>query len=192
MYDGSYESLEARIIEATMRPDDSVVEIGCGIGFLATIAARTVAGVVHCYDANPAMVAATLATIDRNNAAATATMAVLRHNPTVSTAAFYVRHEFWSSSLTPDSRATAIEVPVLDFIDEITKHDASYLIVDIEGGETDLLLGPLPACVRRLCVECHPAVSLPAAQNAMLSSLLSQRFVLHLNHSYPPVLYFER
>lgn len=191
IYDRCYEDLEAQIVEATMRPSDRVLEIGCGLGFVSTIVSR-IAGDVRSYDANPAMVAVARRTIARNGASATVVTAVLQRNPAAETTAFYVHDDFWTSSLVPNAQATEIAVPVLDVAREITEHDASYLVVDIEGGETDLLLGQLPACVRKVCVECHPAVSAPAAITAMLISLLSQGFALSLDHSRPPVLYFER
>lgn len=65
-------------------------------------------------------------------------------------------------------------------------------MVDIEGGETDLLLDHLPACVQKFCVECHPAVSAPASVTTMLEALLAQRFALNLEFSSPPVLHSER
>lgn len=191
IYDDWYEKPEADIIKATLQPDDRVLEIGCGIGFIATIASR-IAESVRCYDANPAIVGSARRTIDRNGASVTVTAAVLQREPTAQTTDFYIHNDFWASSLVPNPQATKIAVPVLDFEWEITKHEASYLIVDIEGGETDLLPGPLPACVRKLCVECHPAVSQPAAITAMLVSLLSHGFALSLDNSRPPVLYFER
>jgi FkbM family methyltransferase len=192
IYDRCYEDREARIVEATIRPSDRVLEIGCGVGFLATVASRIVGDAVRCYDADPAMVTAARRTIERNGASATITAAVLQPSPVAETISFYVHDDFWASSLVPDPEATEISVPVLDLAREITEQAASYLLIDIEGGETDLLLDPLPACVRKLCVECHPTVSSPAAITAMLVSVLSQDFALSLEHSRPPVLYFER
>jgi FkbM family methyltransferase len=175
-----------------MQRSDRVLEIGCGIGFLGTIASRIVGGTVRCYDANPAMSAAACRTIERNGAVATVINAVLEHKPSASTTVFYVHEDFWSSSLTPKPGTTAISVPVLDVAREITKHDASYLIVDIEGGETDLLRERLPACVGSLCVECHPNTSGPDDITTMMISLFSQGFTLDLERSRPPVLYFAR
>jgi FkbM family methyltransferase len=192
IYDSWYEEPEAQTVEATMRRDDCVLEVGCGVGFIATIASRISQHVVRCYDANPAMVAAARSTLARNAASAVVTTAVLQHEPTVATTPFFIHEDFWWSSLTPHPQATEITVPVLDVVGEITDHHASYLVVDIEGGETTLLLGRLPTCVRKLCVECHPAVSTPAAITRMLISLLSEGFTLSLAHSRPPVLYFDR
>jgi FkbM family methyltransferase len=192
IYDGYYEAREAQILQSTMRPDDRVLEIGCGIGFLATIASQMAGDQVYGYEANPAMVAVAQETLERNGATGTVTTGLMARNPTADTATFYVHRDFWTSSLVPDPEAAPISVPVLDFAREVSAHDASYLLVDIEGGETELLLGDIPPCVRKLCVECHPAVSRRSAVKAMLVSLLSGDFSLDLVHSTPPVLYFER
>jgi FkbM family methyltransferase len=190
--DGSYEKPEAQIIEATLKPTDRVLEIGCGVGFIATLASRIVGDAVRCYDANPAMVAATRRTLVRNGASAIVTAAVLKRRPTIETVPFYVREDFWVSSLAPGEPAAEIRVAVRDLDQEINDHAATYLVIDIEGGETDLLTGAVPASVRGLCVECHPHLCDPADTAAMLASLASQNFALSLEHTNPPVHYFER
>jgi FkbM family methyltransferase len=189
IYDGNYEAFEAEIIDATMTSDDRVLEIGCGIGFIASLAARVVGDAVRCYDANPAIAAAARETIGRNGGTATVVTGVLQHNPEADATSFYVTENFTTSSLVPIPGATAVTVPVLDAATEIAVHRTSYLIVDIEGAETELLREPLPACVRKVCVECHPSVSRP---EAMLGSLFDQGFTLSFEHSRPPVLYLSR
>lgn len=189
---GLYEAPEADIIEATMAPTDRVLEIGCGIGFIATIASRIVRGNVRCYDANPAMVAAARRTLRRNGNDAVVTNAVLQYQPIANAGRFYVHSDFWTSSTAYDPAATQISVPVMSLEQEIDSHEASYLIIDIEGDESALLAGRLPSCVRKLCVECHPMMLSPAAVTGVVASLLSQGFLLRLEHCRSPVLYFER
>jgi len=191
IYDGYYETPEAKIIEATVLSSDRVLEIGCGVGFLGTIAGR-IAASVRCYDANPTMAATARDTLERNGVPALVVNAVLQNCPTGAETAFYVHDDFWTSSLAPDPAATEIRVPVLDLGTEIADYRASYLVVDIEGGETDLLRRPIPTSVLRVCVECHPAVSSPAATAGMLTSLEAQGFAVNVDHSLPPVLYLER
>lgn len=65
-----------------MQPGDRVTEIGCGVGFVGTIASRIAGHGVRPRDANPAMVAAARRTIERNGASATVATAVLQHRPT--------------------------------------------------------------------------------------------------------------
>jgi FkbM family methyltransferase len=188
---GSYEGLEAAIVETAVGAEDRVVEIGCGTGFITTIAARTGAQ-VWAYDANPRLVDIARATLERNGVTASVTAATLQRAPTAQTVPFYVHRDFWTSSLAPAPGAERIEVHVLDFTAEIMAHRASCLIVDIEGAEVDLLTGPIPDCVEKVCVECHPDATGSDAIRAMLMALLSQRFTLDLKRSRPPVVYLER
>lgn len=191
IYDELYEREEAAIVAATVQPTDRVIEVGCGIGFIAVLSSR-IAEAVHCYDANPAMVEAARRTLERNDARASVTTGVLARQPAAQSATFNVATDFWTSSVAPSLGSRPITVPALDFIGEIRSINASYLIVDIEGGETDLLPGPLPDSVRKICVECHPLVSATAAISSMLVALIAERFTLDLEHSRPPVLYFTR
>jgi FkbM family methyltransferase len=189
VFAGNYEAFEAEIVQATMGPEDRVVEVGCGIGFIGTLASRIVGDAVHCYDANPDIAAIARETFDRNRVGATVTTAVLQHKPAAPTVQFHITENFCTSSLVPTPGSRPVSVPLLDVGAAITAHAATYLIVDIEGAETDLLLPPLPGSVRKLCVECHPAVVRP---EPMLASLLAQGFALSFEHSRPPVLYLER
>jgi FkbM family methyltransferase len=191
IYDEWYELHETEIVNATVKADDRVCEIGCGVGVVSTVAGR-IAASIHCYDANPSMVATTRQTLDANGVDATVVNAVLEHSPARDTTVFYVDRDFWSSSLRPHEGATPLHVPVLDFEREIVRHDASYLVVDIEGAETQLLQPPLPMCVRKVCVECHPHDVAAHETSVMLQALLVQGFCLDLEHSAPPVLYFAR
>ena len=146
IYDGVYEEIEAAIIRDTLSPSDRVLEIGCGAGFIATIASETVGDRVRGYDANPAMVAAAERTAERNGVVASFVNAVLQSEPVSEVVDFYVHAEFWTSSLAPVQGAVKIGVPLLDLAVEIKAHQASYLIVDIEGAENR----PAPSAASRL------------------------------------------
>jgi FkbM family methyltransferase len=191
VYDGYYEVEEATVLLGTISADDRILEIGCGAGFITTLASRAAAA-VQSYDANPAMAAAAKRTLDINGAEAAIVNGVLQVGPGATDIDFFVREDFPRSSLTNSPGATRVRVPALDFAAEVTAHRASYLMIDIEGGETDLLQAPVPACVKKLTVECHPTVTGHAAVSAMLASLLAQGFVADLETSRLPVLFLER
>lgn len=75
-----YEHRERRIIETTLRTDDTVLELGAGLGFITTIAAR-IARDVNAYEADPDMASAAAATIVRNGVRATVTHGALLRSP---------------------------------------------------------------------------------------------------------------
>jgi FkbM family methyltransferase len=184
----TYEHAERQVVQRTLRADDVVLELGAGIGFITTIAAR-IARELRAYEADPTMARAAAATLVRNGVRATVTHGVLMRSPSSGTASFYLAEHFTSSRLLPTEGTPTVEVPVLDFLEAC--EGASYLIADIEGGEVELLTGELPG-IRAICVECHPALVSAEAITAMLGSLFEQGFTLDLAVSQEQVLYLER
>lgn len=166
-----------------------MLELGAGTGFITTVAAR-IARDVRSYEADPEMARAAAATVARNGVRATVTHGALLRSPNSSTARLYLAELFWASSLLPIDGRPSVEIPVLDFRQAC--EGASYLIVDIEGGEVELLSDTLPPSVRAICLECHPAVVSPEAMTTMLRSLFQQGFTLDLGGSEAEVLYLER
>ena len=188
MQSGAYEAPERQIVLATLRPDDVVLELGSGAGYLTTIAAG-IAADVRSFDANPEMVSVARTTVANNGRQATVTNAVLSRDGGGGFASFYLAGDYAGSSLIPIAGAGVIEVPVLDFTDALD--GCSYLIVDIEGAEADLLRGAIPN-VERICVECHPGVVGLAKIVEMVRSLRDQGFALDSELSQGQVLYLER
>jgi FkbM family methyltransferase len=190
-YGGVYEDAERQIVQKTLRSDDRVIELGCGIGYITTIAAR-IAGSVRAFDANPAMTTACAETLQLNDARAEVINAVCMAEPVEQSVPFYLDGDFWTSSLTARPGAHRIDVATRDFDRELDETRCSYLLVDIEGGETELLHRTLPAHVRAVCVECHPDTCEPGAISDMFRALLTQGFAIDLATSRQPVFYLER
>lgn len=188
IYRGAYEQPEREVLLASLRHDDVVVELGCGTGYMTTIAAR-VASEVRSFDANPAMVEVAIETLGRNAADADIRVGALARSPARATTQFYVRDEFAISSLQPSAAAHAIEVPTCSFMSECS--GATYLLVDIEGAEVTLLGGELPG-IRAVCVECHPKVVAAESITRMLTCMFGQGFVLDLTLSRGQVLFLSR
>lgn len=199
----SYEKKERVVLAATLMPDDTYLELGCGIGVLAAIAAARVGDdSIVVVDADPYLVSVARETTARNGHTIDVRNAVLLHDPVDSMAAFYVRPDFRLSSLTalpkigmadkPPARSRKIQVPVIDAYKTIADVGATYLMVDIEGGETDLLRFPLPNCVATVCVELHSKATGIRAQSQMLAALLANGYDLDVPNSDLPVLLFRR
>ncbi len=105
---------------------------------------------------------------------------------------FYVREDFWGSSLLPSPGAREITVPARPFLAELERVGATYLVVDIEGGEAELLTPPLPASVRAVCVEVHPERIGDAAVEDLIEHLKGQGFILDRRSSGAQVLFLSR
>lgn len=188
LYDGWYEWREREVLQRTLRPEDIVLEIGCGMGYITTIAAG-MAREVRSFDANPELVPVALATVERNGRSATIRNGVLDRAARAETVPFYVETAFPGSSLRPTDGARRIDVPVLDFARECA--GCTYLICDIEGQEVELLAGELPG-IRAICVETHPEATTQQQISAMLDALSAQGFTLDRSACQEDVLFLVR
>lgn len=193
VHDGSYEHAERSVLASSLSPDDVFLEVGAGLGLLATLAGRTVRrGRVVAIEGNPVMARVARETTARNGVAADIRNVVLLSSPPPASADFYVREDFRDSSLDPAGQGVRTPVAVAETRETIASVGATYLMVDIEGGEIDLLDTTLPECVRAICIETHSRFTGLAAQSKMIARLLADGFVLEIERSVPPVLLFTR
>ena len=155
---GTYEATERRIAEATLTADDVVLEVGAGLGFISTVCAKRVGSErVVAYEANPALRRHILETYRLNGVRPALEMCTLGHR--AGTQTFYVEKRFYASSTIRRSRgATAITVPVRSCNDEIRRVNPSFLIMDIEGGEYELMRGVDFFNVTTVLIEVHERV----------------------------------
>lgn len=155
--DGVYEGGEAECILELLCPSDTFVEFGGGVGFLSALAFRIVGtgDRLAVYEATPALLPILLDTWNRNGVSGAAYCAVVgRASGEVD---FHVARAFWGSTAHTKPRGSrTIRVRQVAFHAEVERTGATFLLVDIEGGELALLDEPLPARVRAVVVECHP------------------------------------
>jgi FkbM family methyltransferase len=174
---GEYEDAEARAIERLLAPDDVYFEVGAGVGYTACLAWRVLNDEqrIHVYEANPALIPV----IEHNwlaNGAGGHLNAVLLGTGK-GDAPFHVSRAFWASSTQIDyGRGETIQAPRRDFIRQLEKTQATFVLMDIEGGEIELLDKPLPPHVRKLVVEIHPNVVGPEKIVALMGRLAAQGF----------------
>lgn len=177
IYQGWYEENERAVLQLTLQPDDIVLELGCGAGYITTLAART-AHHVRAFEANPAMAHVARSTLARNGVGARIDNAVVERTPKEAMVRFYIEPNFVASSLKPSASGRPVAVQTCDLASACD--GCTYLIVDIEGAEVDLLRGELPG-IRAICVETHPKVTGLPAISDMLVSLFEQGFVLGID-----------
>lgn len=174
--DQTYEAPEAHIVRHAIDGDDVVLELGTGLGYLSALCASLIGSDrVHTYEANPALAPV----IERNhrlNGVAPSRHTVMLADGEGSVA-FYVMKSFWSSSTVRRSDdATEVMVPKRSFNDEIRRVGATFLIVDIEGGEVDLVKHACLDGVQKVCIELHPAVIGAPATREVEQFFVSQGF----------------
>jgi FkbM family methyltransferase len=168
------------------------MELGAGTGYMTTAACRIVGSDnVVAYEADPKMIEIAEQTFKLNEVAPTLINAVLGDRE--GSTDFYIdRQAFTLSTTKPRADCARISVPMTSFEDALAAHQPSYLMVDIEGGEIELLAHGLPAHVRSLCVEAHPGVVGEQAIAEMVGTLLDGGFLLDHGRSRYYRLFLRR
>ena len=192
LYFGRYEVDEARIIHDKLAMDDIVLELGAGIGYLSALCAKRIGNErVYAFEANPNLEKVIRKTYALNAVQPALAMAALGHRP--GKTSFFLEHNFWSSSTVKRSAdATAIDVEMRDLNSEISRLSPTFLICDIEGGETELFSAIDFAGIRKLCVELHPHVVSNIALNGVLRKILEAGFECDFALSCNNTFFFER
>ena len=177
-----YEKHELRLVSRLLKPSDRVIELGSAIGVVALAASRIVPPEhIACFDANPDMVAEAKSNFAINHKDISAQNAVLVADagapPEVT---FYRSPYFLSSSLQQrGADATPIQVETASLIRSISKSDANVLIVDIEGGEFDLLGSADLSTIETLILELHVSMADVETCMDLIGSLARQGLALH-------------
>lgn len=192
-----YERNERHLLEALLRPGDTMLELGSAIGVVALAAARIVApGHVFCFDANPHMVEEARANFALNAAPVSVSNRVLVAAPDAaapSTADFYATPYFLSSSLIRHrDDMVRVTVPCAGLEETLAACAANVMMVDIEGGEFELLSAARLDRVERLSVEIHLAHGSVAGCIGLIACLAAQGLVLDASRTSENVFVFTR
>lgn len=154
-----YELAEWHIVTQRLRPDDIVMEIGTGMGFISTVCAKTVGSdKVYTFEANKLLEPVIRKVFQLNGVEPELNFCLLSHEE--GQAEFYVAENFlYSSSTTPTNMTSdKVVVPKRLFNAEILRIKPTFLIVDIEGGEHDLFMSADLEPVQKILVEIHGSV----------------------------------
>ena len=175
---GAYEADEYRALKRLLRKSDRVLELGTGLGVLATYCAKRLEDDerVLTVEADPEMAPVIAATFEANGVAPKLLIAAVSGDgrPRM----LHRADDFWSTgtSIVPDDVAGSPLVPVVDGValgNLLHTHAPTICIIDIEGGEVTLVDTLLPDCVRAVLIEVHTE----EAENAVARWLGEQFFV---------------
>jgi len=193
LYRGGYEGPEVEMIRATLRPEDRVLEIGGGLGFIGIITARLVRlpQQVLIIEANPQLIPVMQRNFALNGVHPEVRNVVLGRDG-ASEVSFYLHDDFWASSLMPFAGGRETRVPQQDARQVLDAFRPTYLIVDIEGGEIALLDDLDLAGVETLCLEVHPGATGQPAIDTMFAQFARQGFVLERASRLENVVLFRR
>ncbi len=192
IYLDPYEAHERAIILSKLAPDDVILELGAGIGFISTLCAKRIGSErVFAVEANPVMAETIRQTYRLNGVFPQLTGGLLGQGEGEET--FYVETNFISSSTHQRSAsATPVTVQRYDARAFIQEVKPTFLICDIEGGEQELLAYMPLDGVKKLCIELHPHVIGNQGTSAIFSRLLNEGFVCDFLLSSGKVFFFER
>lgn len=153
-----YERKETDAVLRIVKPTDTVIELGAGIGYMSTLMAVRCGATVHAFEGNPGLIDY----IRRVHAANGATRATVHHALIGAQAGevdFYVRKNILASSMTPLADKPHLAVEKVETRAAHAVFDAlrpTVLVCDIEGAEAHLIpLLPLEG-LRAAVIELHP------------------------------------
>lgn len=161
---GEYEGDEIRGALHVVGEDDTVLEIGAGIGVVGgVIAARCKPRRILSFEANPELIPeirALYAANDLGNRISVENAVLFSAPERPETLPFYLHKSYLGSSLSHPGRKLRKEVtvPTRDFNSVCAGLDPNVLIMDIEGGELDLLRHADLSRFRAVVLEFHPGV----------------------------------
>lgn len=159
-----YEQLEARQVPRILRDGDRLLEIGAGVGYISSLAGILFKlDLVVVIEANPDLMKIIDNIHNLNgvqskliNGVAVSSLGRLSLSESDGKAAFYVRNDFWGSSLDSSKSYKEIKhVPVYDINHLVHIYKPTVIICDIEGGEIDLFNNVNLSSVRVALFEVH-------------------------------------
>jgi FkbM family methyltransferase len=193
IYRGDYEGPELRIARAFLKNDDVVMEIGTGLGFLSTFCARQIGNNnVFTYEANPELKDRIQETYSINNVKPILENCLIgEHNGEHE---FYLNRDFWTSSVVIQNEQDArrIKIPVKSFNQEVQRINPTFLIIDIEGGEYDLVQYANFHNVKKILIEIHHTVLGLEKANFVKMKLKESGFQINEKYSYSQEFFLER
>ena len=164
MSEGKYEGDEIRGALEVIRPGDRVLELGSGLGVVgAVIAQNAQPEAVLSFEANPNLIPHINALYALNGLQ---DRIEVRHQVVIAApeppdhVTFHLRTSFLGSSLIDQDkrRTTRVDVPTAAYDAVIDDFRPDVLVMDIEGGEQDLLRHADLRGIRAIIIEFHPDV----------------------------------
>lgn len=171
-----YEKPEARIVQHALKPNDIVLELGTGLGFISALCAKNVGSErVYTFEANPALESIIQENYRLNDVSPHLEICLL--GETVGEITFYLMKSFWSSTTVKRyPGAKPVQVPMKSFNEEVQRIRPNFLIIDIEGGEIDFIHYASLNGISKVCIELHPHVIGMAAVAEVVDFFVSQGF----------------
>lgn len=190
---GYFEAEEAAQIPHIVKPEDIVLDIGAGIGFISALISKQAKQVISV-EANPDLLPF-METLHLLNGVENAMrMNVVLGPQTEGSATFYQRTDFWMGSLSagPNPYVATVKVPHYD-LNKLLKEMAVTLIVcDIEGAEAWLFDGADLTAVDRVYLELHDHITGLKGVASVFAAMAKRGFAYDPRFSNGAIVLFRR
>jgi FkbM family methyltransferase len=186
-----YEGAELYLVRHLVRPGDTVLDLGAGLG-LTCIAAAKVSrgGRIVGYEAGPAIAPLAARNVQRNGVQAEIRNRAIAKGK--GAFEFHVRRSFTASSALPLKRSTTIHIEADAFRDVVSELQPSIIVCDVEGIEMDLFASTSLQSVERMILEVHPQLIGDAGVTQCVQDLAASGLNPVRPLSYGQVLVFDR
>jgi len=158
LFKGIYEAFECDMVKKNVQQGDRVLEIGTGIGMVSLLATKKAGeGNVLSCEANPRLEKVIRANYELNGWQPNLLMKAV-----TSDGRDLVFHQdpniLSSSSFERDLNLDTITVPSVAMYEVMAAHNPNVLIVDVEGGEIEILPNVDLSGVKAIIIELHPHI----------------------------------
>jgi FkbM family methyltransferase len=179
---GTYEIEEAEAARDLFLANDTVLELGAGIGFMSSYLRKyTGVGRIVAYEADARLIPCIERTHTLNDVTSIEVHnAVVTHSDGSGALPFYIRDEFWASSLSPNQKGVVntTSVPTKNWAEVLADIRPTALVMDIEGGEVDLLENCDLGSIDRAVIELHPSRGGIIGMAKVYTAIVNQGFTL--------------
>ncbi|WP_299591764.1 FkbM family methyltransferase [uncultured Tateyamaria sp.] len=192
---GLYEKQEGDAVLRVIQPDDVVLELGGGLGFIsALIAKKSPAAHVHVYEANRDL-ADYIGRVHTANEIENATVHHAMLGKRKGTKDFYVRGNVLASSADEANGDVIVRTDTVDVVNAGQQAKAikpTVLVCDVEGGEAELLPEMDLSTLRAAVIELHPQWIGPEGVNAVFGAMMAAGLAYFPKLSTQKVVTFRR
>jgi len=189
-----YERKESDAVLRIVRPTDTVIELGGGIGYMSTLMAVKCGAAVHAFEGNPGLIPY-IRRVHAENDAARAQVHHALIGAEAGHAQFYVRKNILASSMAENSampHQEVAEVEVRAATDVFATLAPTVLVCDIEGAEAHVIPSLPMTGLRAAVVELHPQWIGQAGVKAVFDAFSAAGLTYFPNASEAKVVTFLR
>jgi len=190
LYSGSYELLESDMLKEKLDPSDRVVEFGSGLGVTATVCAKICGSEsTYTYEPNPELIPLIKKVFDMNSVNPTLYNAAVAKEP--GEVDLFVNEDFFSTSIYKrENTKCKVRCQTVGLANMLKDIQPTFVLMDIEGAEYDLIGSEIHSSVRKLLLEKHEGALGPEKIEEVLDWITHEGFTLMEERRY--MAYFER